>query len=304
MFWIGPITDHERTNPSSSARTIAPAATPMNRARELAKELAFRAIEILDLLSRPVRQRSRVLVEVAREQLRVSTQRQHLADRPLVLDRRALVERDELLLHQPPELIGRDLDPSKDVLIFWRRRESESIRGRARLEPLGLVHRDLIHGERERPACLGAPSGQTTLKSGPAFSARTPRRYPAAAWILLYSTARCLEKPNARDAIVRLAEHELAEQAHRDEQHGRADERDQELRPNLHRQAGNGPDEWIPDPSPPLPGDPRLLLLGQDQTSRTVVPPTMFVISHFPSIRATSKSAVVVAATSPVLTST
>ena len=32
--WIGPITDHESTNPRSSARTIAPAATPMNRFRE------------------------------------------------------------------------------------------------------------------------------------------------------------------------------------------------------------------------------------------------------------------------------
>ena len=41
MLWIGPITDHERTNPSSSARTIAPAATPMNRLRECSYALAF-----------------------------------------------------------------------------------------------------------------------------------------------------------------------------------------------------------------------------------------------------------------------
>ena len=33
--WIGPITDHERTNPSISASPIAPAATPMKRLREL-----------------------------------------------------------------------------------------------------------------------------------------------------------------------------------------------------------------------------------------------------------------------------
>ena len=114
-----------------------------------------------------------------------------------------------------------------------------------------------------------------------------------------------LERPDARDAVVRLAEHELPQQADRDEQQGRADERDQQLRPNVDRQAGDGPDERIADPSPPLPGDPRLLLLGsRSQTSRTVVPPTMFVISHFPSIRATSKSPDVVATTSPVLTST
>ena len=36
MRWIGPISDQERTKPSRSARTIAPAATPMNRFRELA----------------------------------------------------------------------------------------------------------------------------------------------------------------------------------------------------------------------------------------------------------------------------
>ena len=35
ICWIGPITDHERTKPSSNARTIAPAATPMKRLREL-----------------------------------------------------------------------------------------------------------------------------------------------------------------------------------------------------------------------------------------------------------------------------
>ena len=38
----------------------------------------------------------------------------------------------------------------------------------------------------------------------------------------------------------------------------------------------------------------------RSQTSRTVVPPTMFVISHVPSIRATSKSAAVAATILPV----
>ena len=44
MLWIGPISDHDRMNPSNSASTSAAAATPMNSARELANELAFRAI--------------------------------------------------------------------------------------------------------------------------------------------------------------------------------------------------------------------------------------------------------------------
>ena len=55
----------------------------------------------------------------------------------------------------------------------------------------------------------------------------------------------------------------------------------------------------------PSAGDPRLLApRPRSQTSKTVVPPTMFVISHFPSIRATSKSAVVADTTSPVSAST
>ena len=33
--WIGPISDHERTNPSNRASPIAPAAPPMKRFREL-----------------------------------------------------------------------------------------------------------------------------------------------------------------------------------------------------------------------------------------------------------------------------
>ena len=114
-----------------------------------------------------------------------------------------------------------------------------------------------------------------------------------------------LERPDARDAVVRLAEHARAQQSDRDQQQCGADERDQQLRPNVGRQARDGPDDRVADPSPPLPGDPGLLLLRpRSQTSRTVVPPTMFVISHFPSIRATSKSAVVVDATSPVSIST
>ena len=43
--WIGPITDHERASPRSSARTIAAAATPMNRLRWLAYELSFCAMK-------------------------------------------------------------------------------------------------------------------------------------------------------------------------------------------------------------------------------------------------------------------
>ena len=42
--WMGSISDHERTRPSSNARTIAPTATAMNSCRDRSYELAFRAI--------------------------------------------------------------------------------------------------------------------------------------------------------------------------------------------------------------------------------------------------------------------
>ena len=42
---MGPISDQESTNPSSSASRIAPAATPMKRFRELVYALAFCSIK-------------------------------------------------------------------------------------------------------------------------------------------------------------------------------------------------------------------------------------------------------------------
>ena len=113
-----------------------------------------------------------------------------------------------------------------------------------------------------------------------------------------------LERPEAPHPIVRLPEHELSEQTDRDEQQRGADERDQQLRPDRDRHASDGPDEWVADPPGPLGGGPKQLLLRQvAQTSSTVEPPIMFVISHDPPIRATSMSAAVTDTTSPVFVS-
>ena len=98
--------------------------------------------------------------------------------------------------------------------------------------------------------CDVLPPGRTKVLGRRPGACRTRRLAPGAA--------------RARDAVVRLAENELPEQAHRDEQQGRADERDQQLRPDLDRQAGDGPDERIAGPSPPVPRRPAALLLGQD----------------------------------------
>ena len=68
-----------------------------------------------------------------------------------------------------------------------------------------------------------------------------------------------LERPEASDAIVRLAEHALAEQSDRDEQQGGPQERDEQLRRDLGRKAADGADERIVASAqrPPALGDGR-----------------------------------------------
>ena len=130
---------------------------------------------------------------------------------------------------------------------------------------LGRVDREQSTASEYLPRiCGGATSGQTVLKSVATFTVRTFRRYLACAWSWLYCDGPFLEGPDTRDAVVRLPEHDLAQQADRDQQQGCADERDQQLRPNVDRQARDELDERVADPSPPLPGGPRLLLLDQD----------------------------------------
>ncbi len=190
--------------------------------------------------------------------------------------------------------------------VFRRRRESELIRAVSAATPLAASIREQIYGEREGPAKLGPRKiWPDHVQVGPAVRPQDIPEVPRRGLEPAVLDSPFLERPNARDAIVRLSEHELAKQADGDEQHGHADERDQELRPNLHGQAGDAPHERVADPSPPSRRRPAAPApRPRSQTSRTVVPPTMFVISHSPSIRATSKSAVVADATSPVLTST
>ena len=53
------------------------------------------------------------------------------------------------------------------------------------------------------------------------------------------------ERSEVSDAIVRLPEHDLAEQIDRNKQHGRAHERDQQLGPYLDRYTGDGTNERI-----------------------------------------------------------
>ena len=119
------------------------------------------------------------------------------------------------------------------------------------------------------------------------------------------------QRPEIPHAVVRLPEYAQAEHSHCEEQHGRADERDEQLGVDLGRQAADGSDERILSAAqrPPILngccpfslGSPSLRhgsVRGRTQGARVVDPATMFVISHRPSIRATSWSATVTSATS------
>ena len=72
------------------------------------------------------------------------------------------------------------------------------------------------------------------------------------------------ERSQAHDAIIRLPEDELPEQSHRDEEQGRTDDRDQELRANRDRHPGDGTNDRIVDAAqrPPLVGDSRSPLVS------------------------------------------
>ncbi len=166
--------------------------------------------------------------------------------------------------------MGGVLDVSQYLQVLGRWRESESIRGRQRRDPIGRIRREQIHGEREHPATFGRRQIRPDLvQIGPAVGPQDGPEMVRRRLEPAVLDSALLERPDARDAIVRLSEHELAEQADGDEQQGRADESDLQLRPNLHRYAGDALDERIPDPSPSLPGDPRLALLGQDLRERS-----------------------------------
>ena len=121
--WIGPITDHERTNPSNSARPIAPAATPMKRFRELAYALAFWAI------------RSFVFAVVALASSVASWLRS--TARLLRVVRRWPSPRGRLddLAHERREPTARRTDLAKDALVFGRRHEAEAVGERRRRDP-------------------------------------------------------------------------------------------------------------------------------------------------------------------------
>jgi hypothetical protein len=92
-----------------------------------------------------------------------------------------------------------------------------------------------------------------------------------------------------------MPEDTLPEQAHGDEQHSGADERDEQLGVDLGRQMADRVHEPIVAATqrPPVVGDgdpPRLrrLLPWSAQGRRAAEPTTMSVISHLPPIRATS----------------
>ena len=201
------------------------------------------------------------------------SQRQNLIDQLLVLvrDRWLIaVEGDDLLLEQPRELVGLVPDPAQDLLVLRRRCEEELIRGGMRSDSLGCVERQQVHEERVLAADLPGPClwpDEVELLRD--VHRQDAPKVPGLGLELAVLDGALLERPDARDSVVRLPEHALPQQSDSDKQQRRANERDQQLRSNLCRQARDNADERITDRSPPLLSDPRLLLPSQGLRERS-----------------------------------
>ena len=236
---MGPITDQERTKPSSSARTIAPAATPMKRFRERAYALAFWAIT------------SSVFAVVAFASSVASWLRSAASCSALLRSCcpcRALAGRDSMIsLHDRREPIARHADPAKDSA---RPRRGARIRGLS-AKVAGPIRASCVDDRPvdtrrdPSPVALGSPWSRTRRSRSATFSARSRRTLHVSLWSLPYATARSWSGPSLPTRSFDCAEDAQPEHADGDDQHGGAHERDEQLGVDLGRQAADSADERI-----------------------------------------------------------
>ena len=313
MLWIGPMTDQERTNPSSSARMSAPAATPMKSARELAKELAFLAI----------RAWVSCRVPLASSAASVARSLANRSARARMGSIASIVASSSIAIVGPSYrgMISSSISSERSPALSWILSRTTSSSGggvNPRRSGAAFDASRTVASTADRSTASeyvpriasGAAPGHTTLKSSPTFCAKPSRRYSAAALSRAYSTVRCwsalmlttrsFDRPrttcpsrptatrsrdvptNAMSSFVRTVTGTRAI-ARTSGSTTRLRRRDSSVTP-LRRLAA------------PVPTG--------SQGSRTVVAPTKFVISHSLSIRATSKSPAVADTTLPVSTST
>ena len=202
--WIGPTSDHDSTNPSNRASTSAPAATPMNRFRELANELAFWSISP-STSARVPSASSRHSFEVAREPLCLRSDVVHL-----LLRGAFLVERDESFVQQEPRSLGGYSDILELASIFRRGHEEQLGRrgtgsDEANSDSRVSVDRGLVlHAPYARPDVAEAPS--RVLRHEQAEVPRVPLE-------LSVTDGALPERTETPDAVVRLPEDALPEQS-------------------------------------------------------------------------------------------
>ena len=257
------MTDHERTSPSSSARTIAPAATPMKRLRWLAYELAFCAISVVGRRRRRV---GEVRGESGRGRWRAGGPGCGVAS---ALVRRAADGGLDDPLHHRREPLALRADLAKDDA--GPRREARS-RGSRRW----------VSGPIRTSAFATAWSIATSLASAadrddpgvdleevrPGILDEEQAECLRVALELAVREGSLLERSEPRRSVVRLAEDTQPEQADGDDEHGGADERDEQLRVDLGRQAADPADESVvarvrqpslcrPEPLAPAVAEPR-----------------------------------------------
>ena len=200
--------------------------------------------QLLDLGLRPIRQNRGQCLEVARDALHPHAHLQSVFGSGVLV----LVEGDELFVQDRPETVGGVPDLREIVSILKGRREAQLIRCRPRLD-------EASHGPRvsiDRFRVLPSLDLRPNLEEIPRHVLRQElAKIQDLLPELSVGGRPLLDLPEAHDAIVRLPEDELSEQSHRNEEHRRADERDQELRANRDRQTGDGADERIVDASQP-----------------------------------------------------
>ena len=249
MLWIGPISDQERTNPSSSARTIAAAAPPMNRLRECSVGARVLGDEGVRPRSRGVRELRRLAVEASSQGPLPSTRREcdcsplrsawtiwtstavrsssiapDPAQRALVLGRRAK-SKAVVRRWKPEAAERRSGSPGRGELLLCRPRPC-SVPGRllpeVSLDPLG-----------EQPLHLARIAPKLAVGGGPR-----------------------LERPERIDTLVGLPEEPKPEHRHDDDEQRRPDEGDEQLGVNPGRDAPDSPDQRIAGRAqqPTLPG--------------------------------------------------
>ena len=148
---------------------------------------------------------------------------------------------------EPPTLRA---DRAKEVLVFGGRYEAEAVDAGRGADPGKQVHDSEVYGNS---GCCSAtsrvPAGVDLVVLLPDVLCEEHANMRRVALELAVREGSFLEWPEPPHPVVRLPENAQPEQADRDDQHGSAHERDEELGVDLGRHAADRADERIVAPT-------------------------------------------------------